>query len=136
MKIFLDANILFSAANYTSKTKELLIGASRYADLVTSFHTHEEAYRNLSLKTPAHVLGLENLQEYVKIVNAFYNPGIKNLPEHDVPVLAGAIGSKCTFLWTSDKRHFGKLYGKMVHEVTVISSEMLVDILIEMGWKP
>jgi hypothetical protein len=136
MRIFLDANILFSAANHLSKTRKLLIAASRYADLITGFHPHEEAIRNLLLKSPAHSSGLEDLRKYVKISNAFYNPGIQNLPEQDIPVLAGAIGAKCLFLWTSDKRHFGKLYGTKVHEVTVISSQMLVDLLIEKGWNP
>jgi hypothetical protein len=57
-------------------------------------------------------------------------------PEQDIPIIAGASASQCAYLWTSDKKHFGKWYGRKLHGVTVVSSIMLVDTLLEKGWKP
>ncbi len=136
MRIFLDANILFSAAAPHTATRRLLDAASGYAVLVTNPHAWEEARRNLARKRPHFEPGLESLKKTVILSNAFAHAGPIDLPECDIPVLAGAIGSKSTHLWTGDKQHFGKWYGKEQCGVTVVSSVLLADILFEMGWKP
>ena len=45
----------------------------------------------------------------------------------DVPILAGTMGARCEYLWTSDRKHFGRYYGFRLGGVTVISSASLAD---------
>ena len=134
MRIFIDANILFSAANRTSATRSLFNAAATFAELVTNPHAWEEAYRNLLQKRPEHAMGMKNLRKYIELSAAFSHIAAADLPDHDIPILAGAIGAGCTHVWTSDKKHFGKWYGRQVHGVVVVSSVLLADILIEKGW--
>jgi hypothetical protein len=136
VRIFLDANILFSAAAPSSATRRLFNAASHYANLITNPHAWEEAYRNLAHKRPEHISGMKDLEKHIELSYSFSPIGAIELPEHDVPILAGAIGSGCSHIWTSDKRHFGKWYGKKLLGVECISSILLADILINMGWKP
>ena len=135
MRVFLDANILFSAAAPQSATRRLLDAASGYAELVTNLHAWEEARRNLAAKRPLCAPGIESLRKKVILSNAFVNPKTHDLPECDIPILAGAIGAQCTHLWTGDKRHFGRWFGRELCGVTVVSSIVLADILIEKGCK-
>ena len=136
MRIFIDANILFSAAHHTSATRSLFNGVARHAKLVTNPHALEEAYRNLAQKRPEHIAGMKELQKDIEVSPAFSHvDSAAGLPDHDIPILAGAIGAGCTHIWTSDKKHFGKWYGRKIHDISIISSIMLADILIKKGWK-
>lgn len=128
MKLFLDANILFSASDPKSATHQLLMMASKTATLITSPHAENEARRNLANKR-AHLLpGLESLLLKVSFSHALGDVSTIKLEEKDKPILAGAIASGCTHLWTSDKMHFGHLYGHTVKGVTIVSSLQLFAI--------
>jgi hypothetical protein len=74
---------------------------------------------------------LDRLRQVVALTHAFHLPADVQLAEKDKPVLAGAIGSGCTHLWTSDRLHFGAWFGKELHGVTVVSSIRLADLLQE-----
>lgn len=136
MRIFLDANILFSASSPESSTRMLLRAAAAAAELVTSPHAWEEAQRNLAAKRPQNALQLPALREMVLNSHGFQVVDCPGLPLHDQPILAGAVGSQCTHLWTGDKKHFGAWFGRNLCGVTVVSSIMLADLLIEGGWRP
>jgi predicted nucleic acid-binding protein len=136
VRIFLDANILFSAAASGSATRKLLKAAAQYSEVLTSPHTWEEARINIRKKRPDELKGLQELQKWIQISAAFKSDLKIKLPKQDVPVLAGAIGSQSTHLWTSDKKHFGKWYGKEVYGVMIVSSIILADILMKEGWNP
>jgi len=137
MRIFLDANILFSASADGSATRLLLDAALKYADeCITCPHAFEEARRNIETKHPQQSSGLKRISQSISVSNAFYMDLSIDLPQQDVPILAGAIGSQCTHLWTSDKKHFGPLYGKSIHAVRIVSSLLLADMLIDLGWRP
>lgn len=129
MRVFLDANILFSASDESSATRQLLDEVLRHGKALTSPHVMEEARRNLERKRAHVLLGLSRLGRCVTVTHAFRLPADVPLPEKDKPVLAGAVGSRCTHLWTSDRLHFGSLYGKVVHGVRVVSSLMLAEDL-------
>lgn len=135
MKVFLDANILFSAANPESATCRLLEAFLRRAPAVTCPQAWEEARRNLEQKRPQHAAGLESLRGAVATSHAFALPAASDLPACDQPILAGAMGSLCSHLWTSDKRHFGRHYGKLLGRVKVLSSVMLADEMAGQGWE-
>lgn len=129
MKVFLDANILFSASDEKSATRQLLERLSRHGKPVTSPHAWEEARRNLDLKRPRLLPGLERLRPLIAITHAFILPPGIEVAEKDKPILAGAIGAGCTHLWTSDRLHFGALYGTTLHGVAIVSSIQLADAL-------
>jgi hypothetical protein len=131
VRIFLDANILFSAANRSSATRKLFNAAAEHAELVTNPHAWEEARRNLSCKKTEHLSGMNDLKKHLEISSAFGRIGQTDLPHYDIPILAGAVGAACSHIWTSDKKHFGKWYGKQVHGVVVVSSILLADIVGE-----
>ena len=129
MKVFLDANILFSASDSRSATRRLLLEVIQFGAAWTSAHAWEEARRNLHVKRPVNLAGLDDLRQHVQVTHAFAPvPGV-DLPEEDQPILSGAIGARCTHLWTSDRRHFGRFYGRQLQGVLVASSTMLADEL-------
>jgi hypothetical protein len=129
VKVFLDANILFSASDEKSATRGLLDRLARRGALVTSPHAWEEARRNLERKRPHLLPGLESLRDIVVVTHAFVLPPDLKIVEKDQPIVAGAVGSACTHLWTSDRLHVGDLYGATLHGVTIVSSIQLADAL-------
>jgi|GEM_PF-172111 len=135
MRVFLDANILFSAADPASASRQLLEGVLSHGEAVTNGHAWEEAWRNLDCKRPDLLDGLRDLASRIPQRHGAVPvpPGL--LPDKDVPVLAGAGALACTHLWTSDRRHFGSHYGKMLLGVRVVSSVMLADELLAAGWR-
>ena len=131
MRIFLDANILFSAADPQSNTFENLTKLLRSChEPITSSYAWAEVRRNLERKRPHLLNGLDALRGAVTIVDAFVMPVGVECAEKDVPIFAGAIGARCTHLWTGDKAHFGKFYGKNICGVTVVSGIQLVKLLV------
>ncbi len=131
MRIFLDANVLFSAANPSSATRQLLQMLPQMAELVVNPHVWEEAQRNLAIKRPAYLRELAGLQRCIVVSSAFVAPPDIGLPECDIPVLAGAIASACTHLWTGDHKHFGKFFGKHVAGVMIVNGILLADLIHE-----
>lgn len=129
MKVFPDANILFSASDTNSATHGLLDRVAGHGEVVTSPHAWEEARRNLEQKRPHLLPGLEEVRRRVMVTHAFTLLPDTAVADKDMPVLAGAVGAGCTHLWTSDRRHFGQLYGKTIHGVTITSSIQLAAAL-------
>ncbi len=135
MRIFLDANILFSAAKSDGAVKvmvELLIEAGH--ELWVDGYVLEEARRNLEAKAPGAVTTLERLARRLKGTHAVRVDAAleSTLPVHgeDRPVLAAAIHCRCDALVTGDSTHFGALYGKQVHGVTVHSPRSITLALL------
>ncbi len=133
MRVFLDANILFSASAKQSATRQLLDRLLVHTEVLINAHVLEEARRSLLKKRPEQVHELRGLQSHMTMTGAFASDHLVDLPEEDVPVLAAAVGARCTHLWTSDKRHFGQFYGKLIRGVKVVSSIMLLEELMELG---
>jgi predicted nucleic acid-binding protein len=129
VKVFLDANVLFSASDERSATRRLLDRLSNHGEVVTSPHAWEEARRNLERKRPHLLEGLERLRHTVGTTHAFRRPPDVEVEEKDMPIMAGAIGASCTHLWTSDRLHFGSHYGSTIHGVSIVSSTQLADAL-------
>ncbi len=55
------------------------------------------------------------------------------IEEKDRPILAAAVASACTHLWTSDRMHFGLLYCKTVQGVLLVSSLQLLGLIEKRG---
>ena len=134
MRIFLDANILFSAGKNAGAMRGFLeVLHSSGHTLVADAYVVEEARRNLEAKFPASLKGFELVLhplESSATLRCFLPPDLApELPEKDRPVLAAAIQRRCDVLLTGDKTHFGPLYGKTLEGVTIHSPAGLAEHL-------
>lgn len=134
MRVFADANVLFSAADPASATRVLLDVLFTHATVVVNEHVWEEARRNVTMKRPGLAIGLEELKSNFHFSSKLEPVAKCHLPDDDRPVLEGAVAARCSHLWTGDKRHFGHLYGKTVGGTRVVSATMLADELDRQGW--
>lgn len=133
MRIFLDANILFSAARSNGAVRQLLelLRDGRHT-LCADDYVVAEARRNLELKAPDSSLDdlLANI-EVAPFEDTLPSPAIAEmLPEKVRPVLAAAIRLGCEMLVTGDRLHFGALYGKSVDGVSIYSPRSLAEALL------
>lgn len=121
-RIFLDANVLFSAA-YLELSGLARLWALNDVELLTSAYAVEEARRNLAIDRREALARLEQLTTTVSIVNARRSlklPGNIRLDPKDQPILLAAIHGKADYLLTGDARHFEYLYGKRIKGVLVL----------------
>jgi len=120
-RLFLDANVLFSAA-YRADAGVARLWALPSVHLLTSSYAVEEARRNLQGDDQQKRLG-EILQK-VEVGEAMMLPpelrGGIELPEKDWPVLGGAAASGATHVITGDVRHFGRYFGEELLGVLIL----------------
>ncbi len=118
-RLFLDANVLFSAA-YRAGAGLLELWKLKNVKLCTSRYALEEARLNLSEE--AQRARLQELVEKLELSDAPREelPGAISLPEKDVPILLAAIHAHATHLLTGDVRHFGTYLGKTVAGVRIM----------------
>ena len=134
MRVFLDANILFSAAQEHSRMRALLDVLLAHGECVTNAYAEEEARRNLELKWPENLPNLSALIRKCEFVPGLAVETTVELKPKDRPILGGAIAGRATHLLTGDKTDFGHLFGKSVEGVKVVSPQLLADELIKLGW--
>jgi predicted nucleic acid-binding protein len=120
-RLFLDANVLFSAA-YSEKAGVRRLWQVPGVTLVTSAYAVEEAIRNLS--DEAQRRRLQELLEFVEVTSAgSLDPKLMEdvaLPDKDLPILGAAVSSGATHLVTGDRRDFGRYFGQIVLGVLVL----------------
>lgn len=120
-RVFLDANVLFSAANreQSALTRLWIIPD---AALITSYYAIDEARRNLDepeqqARRAQLVAGMEILQNEdvagLEIVDV-------DLPSKDWPILWAAVNASSTHLLTGDVRHFGPYFGRSIGGVRIM----------------
>lgn len=129
MRIFLDANILFSAAHSHSRMRSFLDVLFAQEECLTNAYAVEEARRNLAVKSPDGVKALARLVKRCEMVSQLATDLEIGLPAKDQPILGGAIAGHATHLLTGDERDFGKFWGKTVQGVKIVSPQMLVEEL-------
>ncbi len=129
MKVFLDANILFSASQSHSRMRAFGDVLFEPEDCLTNEYAIEEARRNLAVKFPDGVKTLERLVKRCEIVSQLTTDLEVELPLKDRPILGGAIAGNATHLLTGDERDFGKFWGKTIQGVKVVSPRMLAGEL-------
>jgi len=127
VRLFLDANVLFTAA-YSPEGRSAALFAlagSGMCSLVSSRHAIDEACRNLALKAPSAISAIEQLVALLEVAPEA-GPGIvawavrQGLPPNDAPILAAAVAARVDLLVTGDRSHFGHLFGATVGGVTVV----------------
>lgn len=136
MRIFLDANILFSAAKSDGAIRELLrrliIGQHV---LCADAYVAAEAARNLERKGEAALDALEALLGTMAVASyqerMLSSEAARLLADKDRPVLAAAIRLECDALVTGDRTHFGALYERTFEGVTLYSPRLLAEAVLE-----
>ena len=112
-RLFLDANVLFTAAHRPEGKAAFLFEASRTRDpspwlLLSSAYAIEEARRNLANKFPDALLRWPALLSGVQVVaQPMRAPHALAMPEKDQPIWAAAQAAAATHLLTGDLRDFG-----------------------------
>jgi predicted nucleic acid-binding protein len=114
LRVFLDANVLFTAAYSPNGLSALLmeIGAAGGLTLLTSQLAVIEARRNLEMKRSKALPGLDR---YLRVVKVVTEPAPQDvgrltpdtLSPNDRPILAAAIGAGAPHFVTGDRHDFG-----------------------------
>ncbi len=135
MRVFLDANILFSAAKSDGAVRALLrLLLERGHDCWADAYVAAEARRNLVAKGPEAVHVLDALLARLRVAAAAplaSEPAdVAWLPEKDRPVLAAAIHLRCDALVTGDRTHFGAGHGRAFGGVVIHSPRSLAEHLL------
>jgi uncharacterized protein len=132
MRVFLDANILFSAAKSDGAVREfvrLLLDGGH--ECWIDDYVLIEARRNLTAKEPDALSAFEAVLKRLHISPA-QAPGpelklVNWLPEEDRTVLAAAMRLRCDALVTGDRMHFGAGYGRTFGGVTIHTPRSLAE---------
>ncbi len=109
-KLFLDANVLFTAAHNPNGKAAFLFDAltAGHCELISSRFAIEEARRNIAAK---YAQCLERLDELIEKVTEVPQPApqktLIDLPEKDQPIFLAAQAARATHLLTGDLKHFG-----------------------------
>jgi predicted nucleic acid-binding protein len=125
LRVFLDANVLFSAA-YRDQARLAILWKLRGGQLLTSEYAAQEAASNLDKDDQQ--ARLRDLLEDVEIVSdeagmgATFQISLREivLPDKDRPILAAAVAAKADFLLTGDIQHFGRYYGQDLCGVQIL----------------
>jgi uncharacterized protein len=117
-RVFLDANVLFSAA-YKANAGLLKLWKLPNLALFSSRYALEEARANLEAEDQkARLIGLSNTLQLFEAGNRRFPGGIL-LPVKDAPILLAAIAARATHLLTGDIRHFGPYFGRKIEGIEV-----------------
>jgi uncharacterized protein len=141
MRIFLDANILFSAAKSDGAVRELLARAHGGGHtLCADGYVVAEASRNIEAKGAEAIEALQALLARIEVApfqaGELPRGAAALLPEKDRPVLAAALRLGCDVLVTGDRTHFGALYGRTVVGVKIHSPRSLAEELFHLPETP
>ena len=139
MRIFLDANVLFSAAKSDGAIRQLLQDLHfENHTLVADEYVATEARRNIAAKAGDEAVDyLQALLAQIEVSTVHYpavaQDGVAWLPAKDRPVLMAAMTLKCDVLATGDRTHFGAGYGKTFGGVIVYSPSQLALAILGPG---
>ena len=109
-RLFLDANVLFTAAHNPQGKAALLIslGQHRLVRLVASAYAGEETHRNLARKFPQALAPFETMLAHVTIVADDITIACPaSLAVKDHPIYRAAQACRTDVLLTGDLRDFG-----------------------------
>jgi predicted nucleic acid-binding protein len=138
IRVFLDANVLFSAALRPRDRDYAFFRLAREGgcSLLTSAYALGEARENLTAKVPSALPRLDgDLSGLLELApeptaGMVALASAEGLPAKDTPILAAAMAARAGLLVTGDRRHFGRLFGRNLHGVQVLSlADGLAEVL-------
>ena len=119
-RLFLDANVLFSAA-YRPNAGLLRLWKLKKITLISSHYALAEARINLTDDVQrGRLTRLCRSIEFFDAPSSDLPQGV-SLPDKDAPIVLAAIEGKATYLITGDIRHFGPYFGKKIRGILVLS---------------
>ena len=128
MKLFLDANVISTAAY---STRGLSRGLFRLAvagkcTLYTSAFAYEEAERNIQKKARDRRAELTRIMNQVGILSEPHPRWVVQMEKlplagKDAPVLAAAVQGKVDIFVTGDRRDFGHLFNRVLEGVKILT---------------
>lgn len=137
MRIFLDANVLFTAAYSSGGTSHALFNLAEagWCSLFTSAFALEETRRNLALKALDRLPDMERLSSLITVVPEAGPDRVAwaqalPLPLKDAPIMAAAVACGAGLLVTGDRLHFGHLFGKTAEGVLVVPPRDALSLLL------
>jgi predicted nucleic acid-binding protein len=137
VKLFLDANVIFSAAHRDEGRSQDLVALARggWCELLASAHALEEARRNLELKSAGFERRLEQALEHTMVVAEAPVALVEwaqaqGLPLKDAPILAAAVHAHADVLVTGDRRDFGHLFGHALRGTRVVTLAAALDLVL------
>jgi len=138
MRLFLDANVLFSAAWSSGSRLEILfaLADAGLCVLTSSAFAIDEAQRNLATKRPE---SLQRLAELLVLVERVPEAAAsecrwaveQGLPPKDAPILAAARQAGADVLLTGDATHFGHLYDSPVGGMRILRPADALALLLD-----
>jgi predicted nucleic acid-binding protein len=136
MKLFLDANVIFTAAYSAQGLSRGLfrLATAGKCSLCTSAFAHEEAVRNIQKKVPDKLPDLTTLMQQVDILPEPHPQWViraERLPlaKKDAPVLAAALQGKVDIFVTGDRRDFGHLFGQVLEGVKILTPADVLEVV-------
>ena len=136
-RVFLDANVLFTAAHNPHGKAAFLIhlAAANTFKLFTSAYAREEAERNINARYPGSLAGFKQLLKSITVVPVI-NPLVdfpEILPAKDAPIFAASVYCRATHLLTGDIKHFGPLMNQpnLCSGMTVQTVAEFLDSLLQ-----
>lgn len=135
-RVFLDANVLFSAA-YKEQAGLAVLWKLRGIHLITSLYAAQEAANNLNDEDQQS--RLRELIDEIEIVSDALGIDARTqdtlrgieLPDKDRPILAGAVAAEADYLLTGDIQHFGKYFGQVLCGVRILRPADFLKMLVE-----
>ena len=133
MRLFLDANILFTAEHNPRGKAALIVelGGSGHWALYSSRLTVEEAHRNIARKSPLHVLRtiLRGVRLVEHRVDLYFPEG---LARKDQPIFQAALACRATHLLTGDLKDFGRFMNRP-EQTAGIRIQTVAEFLDQIG---
>ncbi|MFW6414941.1 MAG: PIN domain-containing protein [Thermodesulfobacteriota bacterium] len=134
-RIFLDANVIFTAAHNPAGKSALLFELARkgYWELLTSQLAYEEARRNIDIKFSGCLPEIDKLIKEIKIIpHTVQSSCPLELPNKDKPIFLAALQGGATHLLTGDLTHFGPFMNKAADTKGILIqtvSEFLLSLI-------
>ncbi len=112
MRVFLDANVLFTAAHNPGGKAAFVIelGAAGHFEVCTSRAAWREAERNLAARYPDCLQALASMMPGISVVSMDPSCAVPDsLPPQDAVIFQSAVSCRATHFLTGDLRHFGPM---------------------------
>jgi predicted nucleic acid-binding protein len=138
VRVFLDANVLFSAAYRAQGVARALFHQAETGSctLVCSPHAIEEARRNIAARYPDRLGDLTGLVARLETCPeprpaAIAAAAAEGLPPKDAPILAAALQAGCHVLVTGDRADFGRVFGRRIGGTVVMLPAEALELILE-----
>ena len=138
MRVFLDANVLFTAAHNPRGKAALVItlGSEGLFQLATSAYAREEARRNLERKAPDRLPEFSHQLRTIRLVADNFSISCPaDLAQKDWPIYRAAHACKANVLLIGDHRDFGFLMNapELANGLLI---QPVADFLAALGARP